>query len=133
MTTLTTDSVVRDPGSLSSRFVADCNRGDLDGLLALYEPQAVVVEPTGSLREGTAAVRAHLARLLSLRPAMTLLATRTVVAGELALGTSHWRCDATGPDGAAIRMESHSAELSRRQPDGSWLMLVDNPWGAVLP
>lgn len=46
------------------------------------------------------------------------------VAGDLALVHTRWSLEATAPDGAALR----------RQPDGRWLIAIDNPWGtAVLP
>lgn len=43
--------------------------------------------------------------------------------------SSWWRCDATPPDGGEIHTESRGSELLRRQPDGRWLVLVDNPGG----
>lgn len=60
---------------------------------------------------------------------MTMLGSKSVVHGDLALNSFWWRCDATAPDGGVIHSESHGSELLRRQADGGWLVVVDNPWG----
>jgi ketosteroid isomerase-like protein len=41
-----------------------------------------------------------------------------------------WQLTATGPDGSPISMTGHSAEVARRQPDGSWRFVIDNPFVA---
>jgi uncharacterized protein (TIGR02246 family) len=125
------DGTIRDPDSLHERFCEACNAGQLDRLLDLYEPGAVIVEPTGELSEGTEAIREHLSKLLAMRPSMQILGSRTVVAGDVAQSSSHWHCDAVAPDGSPVHLEFHGSELSRRQPDGSWRLVVDNPWGAA--
>lgn len=122
---------IRDPETLHSRFCEACNTCDLDGLLALYEPDAVIAERTGELTVGTDAIRQHLQALLAMKPAMEIVSSRTVVAGVLALNSSQWRCQAVGPDGSSVEMECHGSELTRRQGDGSWRIAIDNPWGAA--
>jgi ketosteroid isomerase-like protein len=121
---------LRDPEALHDRFCEACNAGDLNGLLALYEPGAVIAERTGELTAGSDAIRDHIYKLLALQPTMRILRSRTVISGELAQSSSHWQCDATTPDGTSLQLEYHGSELSRRQPDGSWRIVIDNPWGA---
>ena len=120
----------RTPETLHERFSEACNARDLEALLALYDPEAVIAESTGELTRGTDAIREHIFKLLALKPVMRILATRTVISGDLALSSSHWQCDATAADGTEIQLEHRGSELSRRQPDGSWRIVVDNPWGA---
>jgi ketosteroid isomerase-like protein len=91
----------------------------------------VIVERTGERKEGTEAIREHLRNLLSLEPAMTILNSRAVIAGEFAQLSSHWQATAVAPDGSAVELEYHGSELARRQPDGSWRLVIDNPWGAT--
>jgi ketosteroid isomerase-like protein len=38
-----------------------------------------------------------------------------------------WSITGTGPDGKPAKMEGRSAEVARRQRDGTWLFLIDNP------
>ena len=118
------------PADKHRYFVEACNAGDIEKLLAMYEHDAIVVERTGALTQGTAAIREHLESLIALKPTMEIMASTAVVNGDLAQLSSWWRCTATAPDGTPITLESHGSELDRRQPDGSWLIVVDNPWGA---
>jgi uncharacterized protein (TIGR02246 family) len=121
---------ISDPARIHQRFCEACNAGDLDRLLALYESGAAIVERTGEIIQGTDAIRQHLSGLLAMRPAMEILNSKTAVVGELAQLSSHWRCRVIAPDGAPAELEYHGSELSRRQPDGSWRIAIDNPWGA---
>lgn len=123
------------PEDIHAEFAAAANSGDLDRLCALYEEQAVVIAPPGEegpsdRREGIAAIRSHLEHLLAMRPTMTILASPTHRHGDLALLSSHWRATVNLPHGGQGELESHGSELARRQPDGSWRLLVDNPGGA---
>jgi uncharacterized protein (TIGR02246 family) len=122
---------IADPATIHDRFCQACNARNLDRLVDLYESDAVIVERTGELAQGTGAIREHLSNLLSMQPAMTILHSRTVIAGELAQLSSHWRSTAVAPDGSTVELEYHGSELARHQPDGSWRLLIDNPWGAA--
>ena len=33
------------------------------------------------------------------------------------------------PDGSPAELGATTAEVARRQPDGSWLYVIDNAWG----
>jgi ketosteroid isomerase-like protein len=125
------DDPITDPATIHHRFCEACNAGDLDRLVELYEHGAVIVERTGELAEGSEAIREHLSNLLAMQPAMTILDSNAVIAGELAQLSSHWRCVAATPDGSTVELEYHGSELARHQPDGSWRLVIDNPWGAA--
>ena len=128
--THTTTAAEPSPADKHRYFAEACNSGDIEKLLAMYEPDAIVVERTGAQTRGTAAIREHLERLLAMKPTMRIVASTAVVNGELAQLSSWWRCTATAPDGSPIEIESHGSELDRRQPDGTWRIVIDNPWGA---
>jgi ketosteroid isomerase-like protein len=61
---------------------------------------------------------------------MHILSSKTVENGDLAQLSSRWECDATAPDGSPVHLEFRGSELARRQPDATWRLLIDNPWGA---
>jgi ketosteroid isomerase-like protein len=44
---------------------------------------------------------------------------------------NRWTLAGTRPDGAAIEMKGVSADVLRRRADGSWGIVIDDPWGAV--
>lgn len=40
-----------------------------------------------------------------------------------------WSFDGTGPDGEPVRLTANNADVLRRQADGTWRFVIDNPWG----
>ncbi|KOG56028.1 ketosteroid isomerase, partial [Streptomyces varsoviensis] len=56
------------PEDLARLFVERANAGDIEGVVALYEPDAVLAFPPGGQTVGREAIRAALERLLAPRP-----------------------------------------------------------------
>jgi ketosteroid isomerase-like protein len=104
------------PAQLSEFILTRLNAGDVDGVVELYEPTAVLVLPDSSVASGTEQIRAFYAQLLASRPTFARGQPRqTLVNGDLALTST---CLAGG---------QVTVELARRQPDGTWLWVIDNP------
>ena len=108
------------------------NRGDLEGALALYETNAVLVAQPGQLARGSMELRAALGRFIGLKPELKSEAQHVIESDDLALNTSRWTLRGTDPSGQAITMGGVSADVLRRQRDGRWLVAIDNPWGAKV-
>jgi ketosteroid isomerase-like protein len=72
----------RRPEDLDRLFLERANAGDVDGVVALYEPQAVLAFPPGQLAIGTAAIRDVYAGLLA--PAGDQVPLITLSAGRRA-------------------------------------------------
>jgi ketosteroid isomerase-like protein len=53
-----------------------------------------------------------------------------VEARDTALVAYRWQLEGTAPDGSPVEMAGMSADVLRRRPDGSWGVLIDDPWGA---
>ena len=112
------------PEEITRLFVERANAGDLDGMVALYAPDAVLAFPPGSESVGHDAIRAVLAGLLDhVRTTGQRFEQEellpTLRHGDVAL-------TATKPkDGTGGR-----AQVVARQPDGSWLRIVDRPEAA---
>jgi uncharacterized protein (TIGR02246 family) len=115
------------PATLAERLGA----GDVDGALALYEPEATFAPQPGAQVTGLDAIRAALEQFAALRPAMRGEVEKVLEAGDVALVTNRWHLEGTGPDGAPLAMGGVSADVMRRQADGTWRILVDDPWGAA--
>jgi len=105
------------------------NTGNLDALMLLYEPDAAFATQPGSLTHGVAGVREALAGFVAMKGKLTLEVTRVLEAGGLALVTAAWSFTGTGSDGKPVKLASKSADVLRRQADGSWRFVIDNPWG----
>ncbi|EOM76125.1 DUF4440 domain-containing protein [Rhodococcus rhodnii] len=114
---MTTHEPARTPEDLTRLFVERSNRGDAAGVAALYELDAVMAYPPGSRTVGRAAIEELWASVLAHRPHFDPEPPLpTLRCGDLAL-------TATPPrDGAGAR-----AQVVRRQPDGTWLRVLDQP------
>ena len=119
----------QSPEDLHRLWVDGVNRGDLDGLVALYEPEAAFVAQPGQVVAGHAAVRDATAGLLALKPTATLEVRTSIVAGDLAPVISTWRVADVGSDGAAVHLEGQTSGVVRWKQDGAWRFVIDHPWG----
>lgn len=119
------------PEELDVLFTKAVNAGDIEAVMKLYEPAASFTEQPGHVVSGTKAIREALGGFLATKPRMTLEARTLAEAGGIALTTSKWVLEGTGPDGKPMKVEGQSAEVARRQPDGTWLFLIDNPHGLL--
>jgi ketosteroid isomerase-like protein len=99
------------PEQIHRLFEDRFNAGDLDGLMELYEPDAAL--------QGFLALKGHI----------TLDTKLVVTVGELAYLANTWSLSGTGPDGNPVVLGATTAEVARRQPDGSWRYVIDNAWG----
>jgi uncharacterized protein (TIGR02246 family) len=117
------------PEATLERFADLLAERDLDGLMNLYEPDAAFQPEPDQSVSGHEAIRTALARFLALEPRMTGSVERVVAAGDTALVANRWTLKGTQPDGAPIEMGGLSADVLRRRLDGSWGILIDDPWG----
>jgi len=119
----------RTPEQVLASIVDGINTGNLDSLIPLYESQAAFATQPGNLSHGLAGVREALAGFIAMKGKLDLKVTRVLEASDLALVTTVWSFAGTGPDGAPVKLAAKSADVLRRQADGSWRFVIDNPWG----
>jgi ketosteroid isomerase-like protein len=102
------------PEDLDRLFLSRANAGDVDGLVALYEPDAVLALAPGRLAVGSAAIRAVYADLLADRPRFAGEIRPSIRNGDIAITST-------------TRTGNATVEVARRQPDGTWLWMIDQP------
>jgi uncharacterized protein (TIGR02246 family) len=120
---------VQRPEEIYRAFTTAFNAGDAAALLALYEPDATLAPAPGQVVSGHAAIGEVLAGFLALKGRMTIETVRVIQSGDVALLHGAWILSGTGPDGSAVELAGRNAEVARRQADGSWQFVVDNPFG----
>jgi uncharacterized protein (TIGR02246 family) len=106
--------------------------GDMDGILATYEPNAVLVGQPGMPAMGTPALREAFKQFLALNPKITIVSQDVIQAGDIALHSYTWKMSGKAPDGKPVEQSGFSVVVLRKQPDGHWLMVIDNPFGDHL-
>ena len=117
------------PEEVLNSIVDGINAGDVDALMPLYEPEAGFAAQPGMLSHGPTGVREGLAGFVGMKGKLDLKVTRVLEAHDLALVTTAWSFAGTGPAGQPVSLASKSADVLRRQADGSWRFVIDNPWG----
>lgn len=106
--------------------------GDMDAIMATYEPAAVMLAQPGKPSQGTEALRGAFQYFLALNPKITMTGKETVQAGDIALHMNKWQMTGKTPDGQPVEQSGFSIVVLRKQADGRWLMVIDNPFGDHL-
>jgi uncharacterized protein (TIGR02246 family) len=121
----------RKPEDCDLLLVEALGKGDLEAALALYEPNASFVLDSGQVVTGLAAIREVMQGFMALKPKFTM-EVKAVQNGDanIALLRGKWNLNGAGPDGKPMTMSGNSTEVVRRQPDGTWKFIIDNPRGA---
>lgn len=122
---------IMTPSATNETFARAFNSRNLDNLLALYEPGAVHVGGVGVKQEaGIHQIEGALSALLEIPGTMVSVNNFCIENDGIALLRADWKL--VGPDGAVVASGS-TAEIVRRQPDGSWLYIIDHAAGASAP
>ena len=85
---------------MNAAFAAAVSSGDVEQLLALYEPDALLAPQPGLRARGTTELRAALGELLTLGGTMESRNVYCMRVDDLALLQGEWRLVGTAPDGS---------------------------------
>jgi uncharacterized protein (TIGR02246 family) len=126
---VTTKPSTATPEAVLAAIVEGINSGDVESLMELYEADAAFVPEPGILAHGESGVRESLNGFIAMNGTLDLKVTRVLEVDDLALVVGDWSFHGTGPDGEAVHLAAHNADVLRRQADGTWRFVIDNPWG----
>ena len=117
------------PEACDRLFGEYVNAGDLAALMSLYEPGCSLVRRDGSVARGHTEIRQVFERLLGMRARMSTEIVKVVQSGDdLAMVYDDWRMSAKRPDGQPVEASGKAIEVVRRQPDGTWRFILDDPF-----
>ena len=116
------------PEEIHDLLAAAFTAGDIDAFGELYEPEATtVIPPKADQVTGREEIRNAALPTLALKPRFVSEVVGKLEGEGLALTHARWALSATGPDGADVALTGRGTIVSRRQPDGSWRIVLDNP------
>lgn len=116
MNNRTRQDAAHDPQELARLLVARANAGDVEGMVALYEPDATLACGPGRVAVGADAIRQFYAEFLATGVNFNVGEQRpALICGDIALTSIRL------PNGTV------TAEVARRQSDGRWLWVIDQP------
>jgi ketosteroid isomerase-like protein len=104
----------KQPDDLGRLFLDRARRGDVEGVVALYEPTAVLASSSAGQLVGHEAIRGFYQQLLANPPQFVGEVQPSLQREDLALTSTRFAGGAT-------------AEVAHRQPDGTWLWVIDQP------
>ena len=116
------------PEEVHDVLMAAFTAGDVEGFVRTYEEDAtLVVPPDEVLVHGRDEIRRAVAPTFALKPRGEVTVLKKIASDGLALTQARWRLVGTGENGQTIELTGDGTIVSRRQPDGTWLVVLDNP------
>jgi uncharacterized protein (TIGR02246 family) len=116
------------PETWPHSFTTHINAGDLDGVVALYEPDARFVARSGDILVGHD-LRQALAELIRTKTTMQSRVVKVVTIGDIALLYTDFDGTTVDAAGKTVEARYNAIEILRRQADGTWKLIVGDPQG----
>lgn len=114
-------------------LLAALESGDIEACVALYEPTAVLFKKSGEVVSGLDAIRQTYAAMIALQPKFELELLKCTLSADGSIGTNRVKAKMSWKDaGGKLRNSGfHSLEVVRKQADGSWRFIIDDPYGSM--
>jgi ketosteroid isomerase-like protein len=122
-------SKIKTPEDLLNLQVEEFNKGNIDFLMTLYEKDACFASEPGQVVKDPQSIRRTLQGFIDMGSKLEARVKRVLQANNLALLITEWSINGTEPDGKPINLTGRGTVVLRRQSDGVWLMVIENPGG----
>jgi uncharacterized protein (TIGR02246 family) len=118
----------RTPEEVDRLFEKCLNAGDVEGIVALYEPEGTLLLQEGEPLTGPDAIRGAIAQFVAMRPHIEMTIRKVVSGGgDVAVVYNDWRLTLHDAAGQKIEDSGKASEIVRRQADGTWRFVIDDP------
>lgn len=114
----------RQPAELPLVFRDHVNAGNLAGLMTDYYAPAATYAPVPGVVLTGSELEAAIGRLVALAAPIEVAVRHVLEADDTALLVVDWKIPRAGMSGTAT-------DVARRQPDGTWRCVIDNPHGGA--
>lgn len=113
------ENILHTIDTMTSAF----SRGEIENIMSTYEAGAVVLAAPGQSVTGSDALKSMFADFIAAGAEFTYGDHEVIVAGDIGLHLMKW----TAGEQTAL-----SVAVLRRQADGNWKMVIDNPFGNAV-
>ena len=117
------------PEKFLESYVDYFNRGNISSILKLYESDASFALEPGKVVKGHENIRDGIQSFVDMKGRLESSVKRVLKSNDVALVITEWSFNGTGPDGNAVSFAGKATDVLRQQSDGTWHILIDNPWG----
>ena len=117
------------PEDWPSQFSQHLDAGDLEAILALYEPEARFVPRSGETIVGRERIRDVLAGLIRSGTKLRGRVIQAVSVDDIAILYTDFEGTTVDASGNTVDLRSKAIEVLRRQPDGTWQLIIGDPNG----
>lgn len=107
-------------------LAAAFNTGDVNTVLSMYDVSGIIVPEPHKPVSGEVQFKEAITGILSLMGKMTIKTVYCLQTGDIAVGRSEWNIVNDGETTISAR----GIEVMKRQPDGTWKVLIDHAFGA---
>ena len=112
----------RTPEEICRLFQRHMGEGDIESLLALYDPSVAFRNRSGEVKRGKRELREELLPLVAAKANFEFEVLEVIQTEDIALMHTNWRMSAPAP------VTLYALEVARRQPDGTWAWLIGDPY-----
>lgn len=105
---------------------------DIKGVMDSYESNALVVfDPQNPIQDDEL-LKERFVQSFGISPRFEYSGHEVFVNGDIGVHLAPWTMTATAPDGTSVKQTGLSIAVLRKQEDGRWLMVFDDPHGQFL-
>lgn len=107
-------------------LAAAYNTGDLQTVLSMYDVNGIIVAEPHLAVSGREKFEKAVKAILAIKGIMEIKTVYCLQSNDVAMGRSEWNIT----DGDEVMVAAKGIELLKRQPDGTWKVLIDHAFGA---
>ncbi len=117
------------PEELLNLQVKEFNKGNVNSLMTLYENDACLASRSGQVIKGLGSIRLALQDFIDMRCKLEVKVKKVLETTNLALIVTEWSINGTESDAKPVNLTGRGTVVLRQQSDGTWLIVIENPWG----
>jgi uncharacterized protein (TIGR02246 family) len=110
-------------------FVQHLNAGDLEAVVALYDPDARFVELSGETLVGRHLIRRVLSGMIDSQTRLRSHVVKAITVGDVSVLYTDFQGTTIDRSSNTVASTYKAIEVLRRQPDGTWKLIAGDPNG----